>query len=125
VLAAVMLREAVAVWLREPLAPVTVTVKLPGATPTVVLIVSVVEPEPLTVVGVKVGVAPAGRPDTPKLTVPLKPFVALVVTVYETLLPAVTVAEAGETPTEKSGGGDVIVTFQVPAAGVHGVVWLA
>jgi hypothetical protein len=41
----------------------------------------VVDPLPVTVVGLKLAVAPVGSPETLKLTVPLNPFTAAVVMV--------------------------------------------
>ena len=54
---------------------------MPAAVLVVVLTVRVEEPEPVTEVGLKLAVAPDGRPLTLKLTVPLKPFSALAVAV--------------------------------------------
>jgi hypothetical protein len=87
-------------WLSEPLVPVTLTVELPMVAVVVVLIVSVVEPEPVTEVGLKVPVTPVGNPDTPKFTAPLKPLRAVVETVYDVLPPATTVWDVGDTRIE-------------------------
>ena len=87
-------------WLSDPLAAVTLTVELPMAVPVVVLTVSVVDPEPVTELGLKLPVAPDGSPDTPKFTVPLKPLIGVTVTVYEVLLPTTTVCEDGDIVTE-------------------------
>ena len=46
-----------------------------------VLTVMVEEPEPATVVGEKLAVAPEGRPLTLKLTAPVNPFEAVTFTV--------------------------------------------
>ena len=43
-----------------------------------VVTVSVELPEPETDVGLKLAVAPVGNPLTPRLTVPVKPFSALI-----------------------------------------------
>ena len=68
-----------------------------------VLTVTVVEPLPETVSGLKVALAPVGSPDRLKLTVPLKPFSEVVVTLYVELLPASTLREAGVELIWKSG----------------------
>ena len=49
--------------------------------PLTVVTVMVVEPLPTTVVGLKLAVAPVGRPETLKPTVPLKPFTEVTVRV--------------------------------------------
>ena len=91
-----------------------------------VRIVSVVEPEPVTVVGLKLPVTPDGNPDVPKLTVPPKPLSAVTVTVYVVLAPSTTLAEPGDIPREKSGCGltvkpNVVVTPEYIAVNVTGV----
>jgi hypothetical protein len=43
-----------------------------------VFTVSVEEPEPLTEVGLKLAVAPDGRPLAANVTVPVKPFTAVI-----------------------------------------------
>ena len=53
----------------------------PAEAPPVVVMVSVVEPEPVTVVGLKLPVTPEGNPGVPKLTVPLNPLLPVTVTV--------------------------------------------
>ena len=61
------------VWLKLPLAPVMVNVYVPvGVEPLVVTLI-VVEPDPLTEVGVKLAPAPDGKPLTLKPTVPENP----------------------------------------------------
>ncbi len=62
-------------------------------------------PEPLTEVGLKLAVAPVGKPLDPKVTAPLKPPVAETVTVEIALLPWTTVCEVDEALREKSGPG--------------------
>ena len=64
---------------RVPPVPVMVSGKVPGGVLASVFTVSVEEPEPLTEVGLKLAVTPAGRPLTEKFTVPEKPFVAVTV----------------------------------------------
>lgn len=70
----VTLNVTVAVWLRLPLVPVTVSVKLPAVVELVVDTVNVDDPDPLIEDGLKLAVAPPGEPLTLKDTVPLKPF---------------------------------------------------
>jgi hypothetical protein len=64
-----------------PLVPVTPMVNDPVPPLDDVFTVSVVDPEPVTVVGLKLAVAPDGSPEAPKLTTPLNPFNATTVTV--------------------------------------------
>ena len=70
-----------AVWLRLPLLPVTVSAYVPAAVlvPTVTTRFDV--PDPVTVAGVNVAVAPVGNPLTLNPTLPAKPFSAPTVTV--------------------------------------------
>ena len=56
-------------------------------------------------VGLKLAVAPEGRPLTVQLTVPEKPPIAVVETVAEAELPAVTAPEVGESESVKSDAG--------------------
>jgi len=72
--------EAAAECARLPLVPVTVKF----AVPVNPLTVNVADPEPLIDAGLNVAVAPAGKPDAPSATVPLKPFSAVTVTVLPT-----------------------------------------
>jgi hypothetical protein len=69
------------VWLNAPLLAVTVSDEVPAGVLLPVSTVMVVDPLPVTVVGLKLAVAPAGRPEALKLTVPVKPFTAVVVMV--------------------------------------------
>ena len=75
------------VWVRVPLVAVTVIGYVPVGVELVVLIVSVVDPDPVTWAGLKPAVAPDGRPLALKLAVPLNPFSALTLTVYVVPLP--------------------------------------
>jgi hypothetical protein len=93
------------VRVRPPPTPLTVTAYEPAAVPDEVDSVSVVEPEPLTVLGLNKALAPDGRPDTEKEMEPAKPFTALVVMVDAPLWPAVIDSEDGLAASEKSGGG--------------------
>jgi hypothetical protein len=71
----------VAVWLREPLVPVIVSVELPIGVLVVVVTFIVALPEPVTEAGLNDADAPVGRPLTLRLTLPLKPFTAPMLTV--------------------------------------------
>lgn len=51
--------------------------------------------------GLKLAVTPAGRPETLKVTVPVKPVNPLTVSVDVVLPPAAAVTEVGEAETEK------------------------
>jgi hypothetical protein len=73
--------DAPVVWLSVPLVAVTVSDELPSGVPLPVFTVMVVDPLPVTVVGLKLAVAPVGSPEVLKLTVPLNPFTAAVVMV--------------------------------------------
>jgi hypothetical protein len=64
---------------------------------------SVEVPEPVTDVGLKVGVTREPCPLTLRLTVPENPFTALIVTVYCPVVPWVTLRLVGETEIVKSG----------------------
>ncbi len=71
----------VAVWTVAPLVPVMVIVDVPtGVVPSVVT-VKVEDPDVVTDVGLKVAVAPVGNPLAVKVTVPVKPFRAVIVAV--------------------------------------------
>jgi len=72
--------------------------------------VQVVEPAPVTVVGEKVAVAPLGNPDVVKETTPLKPLIAVTVTVVDPDFPCRMLNAEGEADSEKSGGFDVVIT---------------
>lgn len=90
---------------RPPLVPVMVSVKLPDGVVVLVLTDIVDEPEPVTEVGLKLALAPAGNPLTLKVTLLANPPEPVTVAVYDVFPPAVTVAEAGVAETEKSPGG--------------------
>ncbi len=68
-------------WLKLPLVPVIVSVRLPVGVFVPVDTVKVDAPEPVTEDGLKLPCAREGSPLTLKLTVPLNPFRALTVTV--------------------------------------------
>src|SRR5690349_6657568 len=65
--------------------------------------VSVDEPEVLIVVGLKVPLAPAGKPSTDSVTTPAKLFVPVTVTVKFVPSPPIIVCDNGKGVIEKSG----------------------
>jgi len=69
---AITVRKTIVARLTEPFWAVTVSENVPKGELPAGVIVSVVVPEPFTVLGEKVPVAPAGSPEAAKLTVPLK-----------------------------------------------------
>src|SRR5262249_54456169 len=84
--------------------PVIVTVYVPAGVEVDVARVRVELPEPPPIApGLKLALAPAGRPLADRFTVSLKPFVGLTVTVVAVLFPAVTVDEPGASEMVKSG----------------------
>ena len=72
------------------------------------VVVETAVPEGVTVAGEKLHEALAGSPEQLKVTAALKPFTAVTETVAEELLPAVTVKDAGEVVSVKSGGGNAV-----------------
>ena len=76
-----MTSVTVFVWLRAPLVPLMVNVEVPLAALFCAVIRRVDVPEPEMLVGVNVAVVRFGNPVTLKLTVPLKPETAPIVTV--------------------------------------------
>ena len=70
-----------------------------------VTVVEAAEPEGVMVVGVKLHVTPAGRPEQPKLTGELNPLEGVTVREAVPLWPAMMLRDAGVTATEKSGDG--------------------
>jgi len=104
--------DTVAVCVRPPPVPVMVTVTVPVVVLLVVLMVSVDDPEPpLIEVGLKLAVAPEGKPLALNDTALLNPLTGLADTVYVVLLPTVTVCEAGDADSEKFGALTVSVTL--------------
>src|SRR6516225_7989607 len=87
---------------RLPLVPVMVIVYVPVGVVELVATERVELPEPATEVGLKLAVVPLGSPLTLKFTVPVKPFTAPTVAVYDVPAPAVTVCELGEAERVKS-----------------------
>jgi hypothetical protein len=70
---AVTVRAAVVAWLMLPLTPVIVSVDVPTGVELRVLTVTVEVPDPITVAGLKVAVAPVGNPVALRVTVPENP----------------------------------------------------
>ena len=71
----------VALCVSAPLVPVTVSEYVAGVVEPAVAIVRVEVPDPVTVAGEKMPLTPAGSVPALKATFPLKPFVAVTVTV--------------------------------------------
>ena len=78
-----------------------------------VVMVRVDEPDPVMVVGLNVPVAPAGRPLTPRVTTPAKPFTAVTVDVYVVPAPAAMLRLAGVA--EKPKSWPPVTTKETPA----------
>jgi hypothetical protein len=76
---------------------------VPGAVFAVLVIVSVDEPEAVTVGGAKEALAPAGRPLTLNVTVPEKLFTAFTDAVNDVDAPGTIVCVAGVAVSVKSG----------------------
>jgi len=77
----VTIRLVLAVWIRLPLVPVMVSVELPIGVLAAVVTVRVEVPDPVTVAGEKLALAPLGSPLALSVTVPLNPFCAPTVVV--------------------------------------------
>lgn len=111
----------VVVLVSVPEAPVTVTLTVPVAA--VLLAVSVKVLVFVVLAGLKEAVAPLGRPETDKLTLPLKPLSGFSVMVLEPLDPCATVRLVGEAESVKFGGGlmvreSVVEFVKLPAVPV-------
>src|SRR5581483_6541542 len=91
--------------LRLPLVATILSGYVPAAVALLVLTVTVEEPGPVTLEGVKVAVDPEGRPFNERVTVPANPFEGETLAVYVVLLPGVTVRVAGVAEIKKSGAG--------------------
>jgi hypothetical protein len=74
-----------------------------------VVTVSAADPDPVTEAGTKEAEAPEGKPLAEKLTVSVKPFNALMDTVYAALPPCAVDREDGEAETEKFGTGFTVI----------------
>jgi hypothetical protein len=113
----VTLSETVVVCAKLPAAPRMLSVKVPVEVRLVVLTFRIEEPDPVTDAGLNVADAPWDNPLTLNATLPEKPFAAAMLTVKVVLCPRLTVCEAGEAVSEKSGwGGGGIRTVTRPAA---------
>jgi hypothetical protein len=95
-------RLTVAVCVTLPLVPAIVSVDAPTGVLPVVVTVSVELPDPATVAGEKLAVAPAGSPLVLSVTTPLNPFNAPTVVVYVVVFPTTTVCELGLAASVKS-----------------------
>jgi len=89
------------VWVKPLDVPVTVTVAVPVAA--VLLAVSVNTLEEVAGFGLKDAVTPVGKPEAEKVTLPLKPFDGVIVTVLVPLVPCVIVTLLGAAERLKSG----------------------
>jgi hypothetical protein len=124
---AVTVREIVVLFVKLPEVPVMVTVAGPA---TAVLLADRVNVLVLAAgLGLKVAVTPFGRPDTEKLTLPVKPFSAATVIVLVPLAPCAIVTLAGEAESEKLGPEDgqlftrlAALTLPIPEAKSQPVV---
>ena len=63
---------------------------MPAGIDVAVPMARLIEPLPLTVVGVKLAVAPEGKPATLNVTVPVKPLIAAILVKNVAELPAMT-----------------------------------
>ena len=89
------------VWVKPLDVPVTVTVAVPVAA--VLLAVSVNTLEEVAGFGLKDAVTPLGKPEAEKVTLPVKPFDGVIVTVLVPLVPCVIVTLLGDAERLKSG----------------------
>ena len=97
------MRESVAVFVKLPEAPVIVTGNVPTAAVPAAVNVSVLVLA--VVLGLNDAVTSAGRPEADRLTLPLKPNCAVMVTVFVPLAPCVIVMLLKEVEREKFGDG--------------------
>ena len=94
-----------------PLVPVNVSGYVPAAVEAVVQILNVDEPEPVTVAGLKLELAPLGSPLRLKDTLSLKPLLGLTVIASLPQLPAATVTEEDDCESAKSVTASVTVAL--------------
>lgn len=118
-------RESVVEPDRLPDEPVMVTVAVPVTA--VALAVSASVLVPVVLVGLNAAVTPAGKPDADKLTVPLKPFSALMVIALVPLAPWTIVKALGDVESVKFPWGftlreRVVVLVKVPDVPVMVIV---
>lgn len=100
-----MIRVKVVEWLKLPLVPVMVRVRVPGVALRLTNTDRVELPEPVMDVGLNVGVTRPPWPLTLRFTVPAKPFTPVTVTVDVPVVSRVTLMLVGESEIEKSGFG--------------------
>src|ERR1019366_4457064 len=109
-------RVTLALWVKLPLVPVIVSVDVPSGVVELVVTVSVEVPEPVTVAGEELAVAPAGSPLALSVTTPLNPFSAPMLVVKVVAFPTTTVCELGVAVRLKFGGGWVAATVKLTLA---------
>src|ERR1039458_3905754 len=109
-------RVPLAVWVKLPLVPVMVSGYVPSGVVELVVTVSVEVPDPVTVAGEKLAVAPAGSPLALSVTTPLNPFSAPMLVVKVVAFPTTTVCELGVAVRLKFGGGWVAATVKLTLA---------
>jgi hypothetical protein len=105
-----MVRVNVVEWLKLPLVPVMVKVRVPGVALRPTVTVRVELPEPVMAVGLKLALTRPPWPVTLRFTVPAKPFSPVTVTVDVPLVLRGTVMLVGESAIEKSGAGAGLTT---------------
>lgn len=88
----------------EPLVPVIVTLAAPTVAVCAAVKVRVLPADPVTDAGLNAAVTPDGRPLTVNATVPLKPLIALTVTLADALVPCWT-----ETPEDEMENPGAVV----------------
>ena len=97
-------------WLKLPLVPVMVKVRVPSVALRPTVTVRVELPEPVMDVGLKLVLTRDPWPLTLRFTVPAKPFSPVTVTVDVPLVPRDKVMLVGESEIEKSGLGAGLTT---------------
>ena len=100
----VITRLIVAVWLKLPEVPVTVLIAVPAVAELLATMVRVLAP--VVLAGLNDAVTPFGRPDTVKLTVPLKPFCGPTVRVLTPLLPGEMESANGDAESVNAGAAN-------------------
>jgi hypothetical protein len=102
------------VWVSDPLVPLIASVRVPRASSVDVFTVrtDVVAPLPIGL-GLNVAVSRVVCPLTLSATLPVNPFVRVIVTVYVVVVPRVIVRLVGDTLIEKLGVATVSVTVVV------------
>jgi len=106
-------REIVVDFVKLPDVPVIVTVAVPVVA--VLLAVSVRVLVLVVLAGLNEAETPLGKPDAEKLTLPLKPFCGVIVTVLAPLAPCVIVRLFGDAESVKVGGGLTVSEIAVAA----------